>query len=191
MPWEKSYNDRDVLDSATRAFWAKGFEATSMADLVQATGINRGSIYSAFTDKRTLFLRSLEHYDQNYCTNFLNNFRDNISPKQAIFAMFEAIAKPGKDLPGGCLMVNTALEMSPHDEEIAKYVDSRIAEVENFFHDCIVAAQAEGTIRPDVVPRSTAQTLLGLMIGLRVLTRATSHKSAIAAILAQVHSMLD
>lgn len=191
MPWEKSYNDRDVLDSATRAFWAKGFEATSMADLVQATGINRGSIYSAFTDKRTLFLRSLEHYDQNYCTNFLNNFRDNISPKQAIFAMFEAAAKPDKDLPGGCLMVNTALEMSPHDEEIAKYVDSRIAEVENFFHDCIVAAQAEGTIRPDIVPRSTAQTLLGLMIGLRVLTRATPHKSAIAAILAQVHSMLD
>ncbi len=190
MPWEKSYNDLDVLDRATRAFWAKGFEATSMADLVKATGINRGSIYSAFTDKRTLFLRSLEHYDKNYCTDFLRHIRDNTPPKQAIIAMFEATAKPNKGLPGGCLMINTALEMSPHDEEIAQYVDSRIAEVENFFHDCIVAAQAEGTIRRDIAPRSTAQALLGLIIGLRVLTRATPRKSAIAAILAQVHIML-
>lgn len=191
MPWEKSYNEADVLDGATRAFWAKGFEATSMSDLVKATGINRGSIYSAFTDKRTLFMRSLQHYDAHYCANFLSSVRNNTRPKQAIIAMFEAVTVDNKDLPGGCLLVNTALEMSPHDDEIAQYVDSRIAEVENFFHDCVVAAQAEGTIRAKLDARGTAQALLGLMIGVRVLTRAKPHKAAVAAILTQVHTMLE
>ena len=101
MPWEKTYNEIDVLDNAARAFWSRGFEATSMSDLVKATGINRGSIYSAFSDKRTLFMRSLEHYDCNYRATFLDEISANNSPKQAILSAFHlAIAERG-ELPGG------------------------------------------------------------------------------------------
>ncbi|MGI9452457.1 MAG: TetR/AcrR family transcriptional regulator, partial [Geminicoccaceae bacterium] len=52
MPWDKQYDEADVLDRAMAAFWANGYEATSINDLVAATGINRGSIYAAFEDKR-------------------------------------------------------------------------------------------------------------------------------------------
>lgn len=191
MPWEKSYNETIVLDRAARAFWARGFEATSMAELVKATGINRGSLYAAFTDKRTLFLRSLEHYDKTYCASFLNDIAAACTPKEAIFAAFDAASAQHPDRPRGCLLINTALEMSPRDFEIAEYIDARLREVEDFFHGNIVLAVKDGAIRRDIDARATAQALLGLFIGLRVLTRAAARPAAISAIRSQVGAMLE
>jgi len=71
VPWEKRYNEEEVLDRATALFWDRGYEATSISDLVAETGLNRGSLYSAFADKRTLFIRSLQHYDKHYRCDFL------------------------------------------------------------------------------------------------------------------------
>ena len=64
MPWEKQYSEADVLERAMHAFWANSYEATSVADLVEATGISRGSIYAAYADKRGLFLEALKHYEE-------------------------------------------------------------------------------------------------------------------------------
>jgi len=191
MPWEKSYRETEVLDRAMRAFWARGFEATSMADLVEATGINRGSIYAAFTDKRGLFLRALDHYDGKHRAEFLDRMARRHDPKQAIIATFESAAHPRKKTPGGCLLVNTALEMSPHDPEIADYVDARLRAVETFFRERIEAAQASGQIRRGIDPGTTAQALLGLFVGLRVLTRSKPRRDAISAITAQARVMLE
>lgn len=190
MPWEKTYQVDDVLDRAVIAFWKTGYEGTSMADLVNATGLNRGSIYSAFSDKRSLFLSSLKHYNNNFCATLLMELREDNPPREAILALFEAAAEGGKGLPGGCLLVNTSLEMAPHDDEIAKYIQGAIGEVEAFFRDCLVEARAEGAVRKDINPERTAHTLLGLMIGVRVLTRAKPHRAAIVSILAQVRDLM-
>ncbi|MCP4983221.1 MAG: helix-turn-helix transcriptional regulator, partial [Gammaproteobacteria bacterium] len=64
MPWQKNYNETNVLEKAMYTFWAHGYEATSMNDLVKATGINRGSIYNAFPNKHALFMSALTHYDR-------------------------------------------------------------------------------------------------------------------------------
>ncbi|MGB1215804.1 MAG: TetR/AcrR family transcriptional regulator, partial [Pikeienuella sp.] len=56
MPWEKSFDLDDATDKAAAVFWAKGYEATSISDLVAAMGINKGSLYNAFGDKRRLFI---------------------------------------------------------------------------------------------------------------------------------------
>ena len=76
MPWEKQYNETEVLERAMNAFWTHGYQATSMSDLVEATGINRGSIYAGFSDKRTLFIKALRYYDKHYRADFL----DQIDP---------------------------------------------------------------------------------------------------------------
>ncbi len=89
MPWEKQYNKVDVLDRAMEAFWARGYEATSMSDLVAATGINRGSIYEAFSCKHGLFIEALLHYDNNYRANVLKELGERYAPKKAIAALFE------------------------------------------------------------------------------------------------------
>lgn len=190
MPWEKSYDETQVLECAARAFWTKGFEATSMADLVRETGINRGSIYAAFTDKRGLFLKALDHYDRIYRAGYLDRIDPSLSPAEAILKVFEDAARPAGDRPGGCLLVNTALELSPHDPEIAAFVDERLRAVEDFFRDRIRDGRDSRAMPPRVKPRSSAQALLSLFLGLRVLTRSSGRPAATDAILEQVRAML-
>ncbi|PIV78643.1 MAG: hypothetical protein COW54_08215 [Rhodobacteraceae bacterium CG17_big_fil_post_rev_8_21_14_2_50_63_15] len=64
MPWKRSYVEAEVLEAPMRAFWAHGHQGTSMSDLVAATGLNRGSLYAGFGNKRDLFLLVLKHYDR-------------------------------------------------------------------------------------------------------------------------------
>ena len=99
------------------AFWRHGYEATSMEDLMDCMGIGRASIYNAFGNKRALFLAALQHYVSN--AGALQGVRIPDSPKQAIVSAFEFLierAMTGESCDG-CLVVNTALELAPHDEE--------------------------------------------------------------------------
>lgn len=192
MPWEKAYDETEVLERAMRAFWAHGYEATSMSDLVEATGINRGSIYAAFTDKRGLFLRALRHYDRVHRADYLERVAARHAPREAILEAFAAAARgSGRDgNPPGCLLVNTALELSPHDAEVRGFVNACVHEVEQFFFTCIEAAKKDGTVRKSMPSRQTAQVLLGLFLGLRVLARSNPDKAAFQAITSQARTML-
>lgn len=193
MPWEKNYNETDVLERAMHAFWAHGYEATSMNDLVAATGINRGSIYAAYTNKHNLFMETLRHYDHVHRQQFLERVARENAPKDAILAAFEAAATQcdsGKT-PGGCLLVNTVLELSPHDADVRDFVDTSLREVENFFALMIKAAQRDGSVRNGLDARQVAQALLGLFLGLRVLVRSRPHRAALKAIKVQAIMMLE
>ena len=128
MPWEKNYNETDVLERAMHAFWAHGYEGTTMNDLVAATGINRGSIYAAYTSKHSLFMEALLHYDRIYRQEFLDGIAREHAPKDAILAAFDKAAGQcgtGKT-PGGCLLVNTVLELSPHDGDVRDFIDASL-----------------------------------------------------------------
>ena len=192
MPWQKTYDETKVLESAMRAFWAHGYQATSMNDLVKATGINRGSIYTAFPNKHRLFMRALEYYDQVYRAEHLASIERQQAPIDAIITVFETAAcKPADDnTPWGCLLVNTALELSPHDPEVAQFVDRSLRAVEKFFFARIEAAKRETDIDPALDSKATAKALLSLFLGLRVLTRANTNQSTIDAIIAQARMML-
>ena len=193
MPWEKTYDEEEVLTRAMEAFWARGYEATSMNDLVKATGINRGSMYAAFTDKRTLFIRALTHYDQRHRADYLRNVRSGNTPRQAIITAFEdAVAATGDGNDRrGCLLVNTSLELSPHDREIDDMVRASFAEVEAFFRRNIEDGQKEGEINKALDAAETGRALLGMFIGLRVLMRSKPEPGVLTAILSQAKAMVD
>lgn len=193
MPWEKQYNETEVLERAMHAFWARGYEATSINDLVEATGINRGSIYAAFGDKRTLFIEALRHYDKHYRADFLAHIGRNHGPRDAVLAAFESAtgAATGGGKPGGCLLVNTALELAPHDPEIRALVKASLDEVEEFFFTNIEAAKQHGAVRKTICSRQAAQALLGLFLGLRVLTRSAPDGRVLDSIISQARTMLE
>lgn len=190
MPWEKAYREEEVLEAAMRAFWARGYEATSIAELVKVTGINRGSLYAAFDDKRGLFLRVLAHYDVHHRAGFLKEIARSSAPRAAILEVFRRAAAQSGDLPRGCLLVNTALEVAPHDSEIADLVNKRLRAVEDFFCKQIKAGRKAGSLRADLAPRRTAQGLLGLFLGLRVLCRTDPQNVEAQAILSHAKRML-
>lgn len=190
MPWEKSYDEAKVLEAAMRAFWAQGYQGTSMADLVTATGLNRGSLYAGFGNKRDLFIRALVYYDDVHRGGFIEIMRSSLPPRDAILTAFEAVAAGNPDTPGGCLAVNSAMELSPHDPEIARLVESSMAKVEAFFMDCLTRARISGDLPAACDPASMAKVLLGLMVGLQVISRANRNSSAITSMLEQVRSLL-
>lgn len=192
MPRAKGYDETEVLDRAARVFWACGYEGTSMSDVVEATGLHRGSLYAAFDDKRGLFLESLRHFDRVYRADFLDEIARRHTGKDAVVGAFQGVCQlvAQGDTPGGCLLVNTALELSPHDPEVRDFIDARLREVEDFFFTQIEAAKRAGTMLETVSSRQTAQALLGLFLGLRVLTRTGPNEAAAKAIVTQVETML-
>jgi len=192
MPWDKQYNETDVLERAMTAFWAHGYEATSISDLVAATGINRGSIYAAYTDKHTLFVRALEHYDQHHREDFLTRIENQYGPKSAIMAVFDEVISAAlqQKKPSGCLLVNTALELSEHDPEIARIVRESLTEVEQFFSRMVKKARAEGEVPDNLDPRQTGASLLALFLGLRVLSRSRPEPALLSAIAEQARMQL-
>jgi len=185
MPWEKTYDEATVLEAAMIAFWTRGYQSTSLADLVAATGLNRGSLYAGFGNKRALFLRALRHYDDTYRTGFLEQLIHDRSPKNAILAAFHVAAEGNSQMPGGCLMINSAMELAPHDPDVAALVEDSMGKVEAFFAECLRQSEAPPT---DAI--ETAKVLQGLMIGLMVVRRANKDSPSIPAILAQVRSLV-
>ena len=193
MPWEKQYDESHVLDRAMEAFWVNGYEATSINDLVAATGINRGSLYHAFTDKHEFFLRALQHYDRRHREDFLAAVARKHAPREAILAAFRqvvAAAESGRDRKG-CLLVNTALELSPHDPEVERIVKASLEKVEHFFRSMIKAGQKEGTIRADLSAVETARLLFSLFLGLRVITRSRPERALMSTIARQAEALLE
>ena len=192
MPLEKQYDRTEVLENATHAFWKHGYEATSIADLVEKTGLSRGSLYDAFDGKRGLFLECLAHYDKQHRSDFLDEVAQDSRPRDAIVAVFEVAARPAKQtgLPPGCLIVNSALEVSPHDPEVRMLVNQSLSNVEAFFKSKISAALAEGSVSGAVDPEATAKLLLGLFLGLRVLVRSEMDQAAVSAVINHARTLL-
>ncbi|MGF6861175.1 TetR/AcrR family transcriptional repressor of nem operon [Rhodobacteraceae bacterium MBR-64] len=189
MNSQRAYDPNEFLARAARAFWTHGYAGTSVADLVAATGVNRGSIYAAYQGKRALFLASLRHYDAQHRAGFLAALGGH-PPRAAILAAFAAAAESPAATPPGCLLVNTATELGPHDPEIAAFVTQSLAQVEAFFADRLRAGQAGGTIPVTVPVAATATALIGLFLGLRVLTRVGADRAARDAIVARAGALL-
>jgi TetR/AcrR family transcriptional repressor of nem operon len=193
MPWQKQFDEAAALDKAMEAFWARGYEATSVQDLVEAMGLHRGSIYAAFGGKRSLFLKALRHYETHRRRAWLEALRRRHGPRAAILSVFEgAIAAAHSDRGrAGCFLVNTAVELSPHDAEIARAVAKGLSETEAFFRDRIVEGRELGEIPRRVDPDHTARALLGLLTGLRVLARSRPERLLLEALAEQAAALLE
>ncbi len=177
------------------AFWARGYQATSLHDLVACMGINRGSLYATFGDKRALFIQARRRYDAVYRQAWVAALAEAPSAKRAILGAFEAvIASVLKDgARDGCLLVNTALELSPHDPEISEIADivsHGLTEMERFFCRMIEKGQAQGDIPARIDAVETARALLGLFIGLRVLSRSRPEEALLRSITHQAEALL-
>lgn len=193
MPWEKQFNTDEALAKAMDAFWGRGYEATSVQDLLDCMGINRGSLYAAFGDKRSLFIKALRRYDAIHRGQWVAALSEAGSPRAAIRAAFDGAVAAVLDggSRDGCLLVNTALELSPHDKEISRIVSHALAEMEAFFRDRIEAGQAAGEIGAHVAPVHTARALLSIFIGLRVLSRSRPEAALLRSVADQAEAMLD
>ena len=186
MPWEKSFNEEAALENAMQVFWEKGFEPASIADLLERTGLNKGSFYNAFGGKRQLFVKALLKYDRDRQT-MLAKLEALDDPTKAIATFFDnSVANTVADQEHkGCFLFNTALQINMHDEQVNAIVTNGIREIEAFFRRSIEVGQARGEMPQGLVPESTAKALLALVVAIRVLGRGVFAEAALRTIAAQ------
>ncbi len=183
MPWEKSFDEETAIENAMQVFWEKGFEPASIADLLEETGLNRGSLYNAFGGKQQLFVKALLNYDRDRKA-MLARLEALDDPQKAITAFFDTtVANTVADQDHkGCFLFNTALQINTHDDEVNAIVTNGIREVEAFFRRSIEVGQARGDIPNELVPEATAKTLLALIVSIRVLGRGVFAQAALHTI---------
>lgn len=192
MPWKKNFDVDIARNRAKALFWSKGYEATSMDDLLKCMDINRGSFYATFGSKQDLYLDVLRRYEQHYRCGVLEHLRTELAPREAIQALFEAVRKEASGAKGtrGCFLANATMELAASDKSVAKIVRDAFSQTEAFFRAMIVEGQASGTIPVSVDPDVVARSLLGLLLGMRVLARSGSPSPVLESIVQQVKELL-
>lgn len=191
MPWEKQFDKQAALEQALQAFWSRGYEATSMQDLVDCMGVNRGSLYATYGDKRALFLSALRVYDQGR-RQMLAQFEARHPPREAIRQVFLAFtSQVGESGNRGCFLTNTALELAAHDEEIRTLVAEAQADVEGYFTRMIKKGKADGSMAPHLRPGETARGLLASLLGVLVLIRSRPETALLKTIVDDAMRRLD
>ncbi|MGH1347971.1 MAG: TetR/AcrR family transcriptional regulator [Nannocystales bacterium] len=191
MPWSKSFDVDEALQRAEETFWAKGYEATSMRDLLTAMGIHKGSFYDTYGSKHEAFIAALGSYSKRAIGD-LAEMGSGLSPREALAAMFEFITadSTGPQRERGCMLINCALELAPRDVEAQKMVQKGFKRHEALMKTWIEDGQAVGEIRPEVDASAVAKAMLGLIMGMRVHARAGSGKATVKALADQAMGLL-
>lgn len=193
MARPREFDEAAVLDAAVYRFWLRGYEATSVRELADGMGITGASLYNAFGDKRSLFRRALAHYTERSFGDRVARFEGKLSPREAIGAFFREIIQRSldDDERKGCLLVNSALEVAPHDLEFQQMIADVLVRVEAFFLRCVIAGQKAGEVSTAQPADDLARLLLGVFLGLRVLARARPERALLEGLVRPALALLD
>lgn len=193
MPKTKQFDEATVLRKAAAVFNERGYNGTSIDDLVNATGLSRSSIYDTFGDKHGLFLRSLEHYQQTQSEGQEATLEKTDSPKKKIHIFFQtAIREVLTDKKQtGCLMINVTAELGCVDKDIATKASEVIAVMENRLYHWIKEGQAQGEITRKFPARALARYLYNSFTGLKANGKTRPDQDALKDIVKVTLSVLE
>ncbi len=168
MARPREFDEEEVLEAAMVAFWERGYEATSVADLMTATGLQKGSLYKAFGDKRRLFDRALERYLEAGVEATQECFAEMVDPRSAIRCWLKHLFRPSASTNGdrrGCFAVNAFVELAPHDHELADRLAGHFDGLRAVLAEVIAQGQRDGQFRNDVAAKQLAEVLMTLAVG--------------------------
>jgi TetR/AcrR family transcriptional repressor of nem operon len=169
MARPREFDIDEALDAAMGAFWMRGYEATSLNDLMQAMGLQKGSIYKAFGDKHALFLSALQRYLDKMYEAQRETLATATSPRAALQAWLDRLIDAAPAAGGschGCLAVNTLVELGPHDDEARKVLEAHFERVRVLVTEQIRRGQEQGEVRRDVDAATFARFLMTVIAGL-------------------------
>jgi TetR/AcrR family transcriptional repressor of nem operon len=192
MARPREFDEEVVLDAAVQCFWAHGYESTSIKDLMKRTGLTAASLYNAYGDKRAMFRTALDHYIESSIGVRIRHC-EALPPRDAIRSFFDDILRRSLNdrERKGCLVVNSALEIAPHDPEFRKMIAETLGRIELFFLTCVKKGQADGTITSSRPAVDLAQHLLCVLMGVRVLARARPERALLESAISTALTSLD
>ena len=181
----KAFDPEQALDAALRAFWEKGYEGTSLADLTVAMDINKPSLYATFGDKAALFRKVVDHYMRQQSSLWDEAFRlptAKATVTRILISVADALTS-GKN-PHGCLLVQAALSCGEETECIKNELAARRAESESMIRARLLRARAEGEL-------SRAVDAAALSRFFSTVLRGMSVEASAGATRAQLQSVID
>jgi TetR/AcrR family transcriptional repressor of nem operon len=192
MGRRKEFDRDEVLDRALALFLRQGYEATSVRDLVDATGVNRFSLYECFGDKHRLFLAALDRFHAQRRAVIEELFAEEGPKLPQLRRYFQAIIDDGLRLDRpGCLMLNSTIELARTDPEVAMRAARHFANLEELFVKALETAQRQGEVRLTSDLRSIARFLLNNARGLRVVVQYTQDRDVVEDILSTVWTIFE
>jgi len=170
-----------ALEAATQQFWAVGYEATSLQDLLKTMNLSRSSLYQAFGNKHKLFVRCLDHYQQSMVNQLNEQLVNSDTVKQFISNFLEGVIAEATNTSSrmGCMLVNTANELSQRDTEIAKAVADGTGNVAKLFQQAIELGKQQKEISTETSTEDLVSYLIASISGLRTMIKAGAEKSTL------------
>ncbi|MEU4209488.1 TetR/AcrR family transcriptional regulator [Streptomyces sp. NPDC026206] len=193
MARTKEFDPDAALQSALELFWRRGYEATSMADLVEHLDIARASLYATFGSKRELYFKALERYGEQHGPGIVAELSQPGPALPAVRALIQRFAREAaRDTQRrGCFVTNTAVELAAHDPDAARRVEESWHSVETALTSALMRAGAQGELPVGRDPVALARMLLVLIQGMRVVGKVDPSPGLLRDAAAQALALLD
>jgi TetR/AcrR family transcriptional repressor of nem operon len=193
MARTKDFDENEVLAKAIQIFWHKGYNGTSMQDLVDGLGISRSSLYDTYTDKHTLFVKALESYKNTGADKIQDIINNTTSAKETVktllkFTLNELLCDNKQK---GCFMVNAEVEVAPHDAEVNSLVCKNDLQMEDAFYQVIQKGKDSGEVKNQQDARALARFIFNTVKGMRVTAKSTTDRAVFNDIISLTILALD
>lgn len=181
MARPREFDYDQVLNRAMETFWVKGFKATSLEDLLETMEISKSSFYETFGDKRQLFLSAIEAYTKLTTRRMIARLKEERNFIQTVDDILESVIHTAVTTKGkkGCMIANSAIELSPHDPEVEQIVAAELKRIENAYRDAIGQAQRRGEISKTKDASALARFMVCVLNGMVVVSKAKPDKASL------------
>ena len=189
----RQFEIEDAVRDAMHVFWTRGYHATSLTDLLEGTRLSKGSLYKAFGDKKSLFLRALDSYAEAGLEELGEILATPGSVKEAIRAALTIYVPLSAGNMGrrGCMVMATAAEMLPHDPEVGARIQDTFRRIQGLLASAVRRGQVTGEITIDQDARDLARFLVCQIEGMRLLGKVGATRQEMAAVVAAAMRSLE
>lgn len=181
MARTKEFDEDQVLDKAVDLFWYKGYNGISAQEIVDGLGLSRSSLYDTYGDKRTLFIRALKRYRVRETGRMITLLDEAADVKKVIRNIFQASVRDclGAKLGMGCFIVNSGIELAPHDDEIADIIKEGRQAMEDGFYRALKRGQENGQVSGRQPASAYAAFLVNSLWGLKTYGKSQPDKKIV------------
>ena len=192
MARQKAFDRQVALEKAMETFWQYGYEGTSIQILLQAMGINRGSLYDTFKDKRSLFLEAITHYEATVIEGAIQQLEAPDAGKSAIIQHFQQLVNyiANDQSRWGCFTTNIAVELCNHDKKASTQVKHSLQRIQQAFLHALKNAQTQGEIDSNTDIEALSNFFICILQGLRVMGKVTPDRQVLEQIVNTTLSVL-
>lgn len=188
MARPKEFDPEVALDRAMNLFWEQGYQATSMQDLVDCMGINRGSLYDTFGNKEQLFLKAVDRYCDQQTAGVVDQLSQPGEPKEILRGFFEGVIEhcTAEGPKRGCFLTNATVEVAPHCDKTSGLVAANRKRLEDAMVKLLKRDSRLGNRQ-----RPIARFMLNSLSGMTVTSKSPAKKAELKDIVEVTLSVLD